>query len=265
MQPRYLVTVVSDANSEMLSRGRWWADFLQCELVTKTKKAAVSDPSERLPTGDDLLIVSIGRRTTRILVGEREFYFHPNMAKLRLLNLQRGQEDQFISAAQIVPGSSVLDCTFGLGADAIVAAACSGPNGRVIGLESEPALAALAIEGLARYEDPNFAMIAAMRRITVQNINSADYLRQLPSGSFDIVYFDPMFRHTRQRSSAVDFLRLLGNPTPLTPELLDLAKRVARQRIVIKEARNSRVFAELGISRITGGKYSPVAYGVISV
>ncbi|MGP1407976.1 MAG: class I SAM-dependent methyltransferase, partial [Selenomonas sp.] len=43
------------------------------------------------------------------------------------------------------------------------------------------------------------------------------------------------------------------------------ACRVAKRRVVLKENSRSLEFARLGFSKIAGGKYSPVHYGVIDV
>ena len=46
-------------------------------------------------------------------------------------------------------------------------------------------------------------------------------------------------------------------------EAVEEARRVARQRIVLKENSRSREFARLGFSELAGGRYSHVHYGIM--
>jgi len=46
---------------------------------------------------------------------------------------------------------------------------------------------------------------------------------------------------------------------------VEQAKRIARRRVVMKEANGSGEFQRLGFSQVLGGKYSSVAYGIIDV
>ena len=50
-----------------------------------------------------------------------EMFFHPNMSQLRVKNLRKGERDHMSEAMGLQEGMSVLDCTLGFGADAIVA------------------------------------------------------------------------------------------------------------------------------------------------
>jgi hypothetical protein len=55
----------------------------------------------------------------------------------------------------------------------------------------------------------------------------------------------------------------VANKNPLTLETIAEAKRVARQRVVLKESSKSLEFARLGFLERAGGRYSKVQYGVI--
>lgn len=264
MFPKTVVTTSLEPDSAVRERARWWAETLKCPLIPRDRDMESSLTLNRIAVANDAdVVVVVGRRVTRLAVGEREFRFHPGMAKLRIQALARGQGDRLIAACRIDKGYSFLDCTLGLAADAIVASYVVGASGKVVGLESQVLLAALAEEGLHNYIDEDKQMVEAMGRIKVVHSQAESYLAGLADETFDVVYFDPMFRHTRKKSSAMDMLRLLGNPAPLSGEAIREALRVARYRVVVKEGRGSRVFEELGISRIVGGKYSPVAYGVL--
>jgi len=219
---------------------------------------SVKDLSEKY--GVDGLMVVSARRTSYVSGGQ-EFFFHPGLARLRIKELKNGKADQMIKAMSLKQGDSVLDCTMGPGADAIVASYISGSNGRVTGLEYSPVISVLVGAGLLTYpEDEDIAL--AMRRIKVINTDYRRYLAGLDPCSYDIIYFDPMFRAPRHKSPAMNSARLLANPAPVEVETVELALRAAAKRVVMKERRGSAEFERLGFKCIVGGNYAPVAYGV---
>ncbi len=199
--------------------------------------------------------------------GENRFIFHRGMAELRILNFLRSGNDPMIAAMGLERGMSVLDCTLGLAADALVAAYALGPDGRILGLEASPVVAALTKWGLARLsEDSSDARMEtrlSASRIHVVRADHGSYLEKLPDQSFDVVYFDPMFRRPKKASAGIQPLRFFADSRPLTHDTLQQAKRVARNRVVVKEAHASPEFDRLGIRRFGGGRYSPVQYGIL--
>lgn len=208
-------------------------------------------------------ILVVGKKRLSLVYPGGEFFFHPGMAKLRIKDLLNGKTDQMIKALDLRPGDSLLDCTLGLGSDAIVASFVN-ESGMTTGIESSPVISLVVREGLAAYdggEDP--ALVRAMRRIRVDCADYNHYLKCLPDKSVDVVYFDPMFRVPGKKSCAMEVLRPLANRSPLSPEALGDALRVAARRVVVKESRKSPEFSRLGIGIISGGKHSPVAYGII--
>ena len=126
-------------------------------------------------------------------------------------------------------------------------------------------IAAVTGYGLQHFLPGNYPLYAAMRRINVVNEDYLDYLRQQPDNSVDVVYFDPMFRKPLTASSSISPLRGVADHRPLSVEAVTEACRVARLRVVMKEASGSGEFARLGFHRLVGGKYSKVHYGVIAV
>ena len=84
-------------------------------------------------------------------------------------------------------------------------------------------------------------------------------------GSYDAVYFDPMFRRPVHESEGMNALRVLADARALTAEVIAEARRVARRRVVMKERQGSREFARLGFTDLAGGKYSRIAYGVMEI
>lgn len=218
-----------------------------------------------------LLTAELGLEGWLVVAAERisfvsatgSFFFHPGLAGLRIKELNRGKTDQMIKALSVRAGSKILDCTLGLGTDAIVASYVAGNEGLVVGLEKSPLIAYLVQSGLAAYATVDKNVGAAMRRIQVIEADYHDYLRNLPADSFDVVYFDPMFRSPRWSSPAIDSLRALAEPAPVDRETICLAAKIAKECVVLKERRGSTEFERLGFEKTYGGRYAPVVYGVI--
>lgn len=210
-----------------------------------------------------LLVAKHGLLTLETPHGD--LFFHPNMAHLRLKNLRfgsGGEGDRMVEAMDLVRGMHVLDCTLGFGADAIVASFAVGPEGSVTGVESEPLIETVVGYGLQHFKAENWPIQEAMRGVHTVCDEAAHYLKTLPDKSFDVVYFDPMFRHPLMESRSLTPLRTVANYAAVTPAMIEDACRVARHRVVFKENARSHEFARLGFSHIMGGRYSKVHYGV---
>lgn len=200
-----------------------------------------------LDAGVDALLVLGGYAS--LWVDGREQRWHPGMGGLRAKRLARGERitgDSFLEAARLRPGDALLDCTLGLGADALVAAVAVGPGGRVTGLESSPALAAWAGEGFARLPGE------AASRVEVIAADHGPWLDAAPERSVDVVVFDPMFRHPRAAAPGFDLLRQLGDPRPLSRTALDRARRVARRGVLVKDGTPGWDLARLGLAPMEG-------------
>lgn len=208
-------------------------------------------------------ILMVSPKRLALVIDEQELFFHPGLAKLRIKEIQAGKTDQMIKAMDLQEGNSLLDCTLGLAADALVASYVVGSRGTVVGLEDAKPVAEIVGRGLCTYTGEKPELINAMRRIKVINEHHLQYLRKLPSNSFDVVYFDPMFRVPKTKSSSMAPLRFFANGNPLSSEAIGEAVRVARKKVVMKESRESQEFQRLNFHRVQGGRYSPVAYGVI--
>lgn len=158
-------------------------------------------------------------------------------------------------------GDLVLDCTMGMGADAIVASFAVGEQGKVIALESQPVIATLVEQGLTSYQTKLQACNQAMRRIQVIQTDYQSFLKAQPDQSFDIVIFDPMFRETVHSSAAMQVLKPLANPYPVDTASVVEAVRVARKAVLLKERVCSKEFARLGFEVVK--KSSHHAWGII--
>lgn len=200
-----------------------------------------------------------------LYIGEKKFFFHPSMAKNRITAFRKQNAiDLMVRACGIEPGCDFLDCTLGLGADAIVASYfCEG--GRVVGLEVSPGIYEVVKWGMKFYQSKMLWLNQTIKRIEVYKYDHYSYLKQQADASFDVVYFDPMFRKPILHSEALAPLRELADHSPLHCDSILQACRVARKKVVMKELADSGEMERLGFKRMPGSKYNPISYGVIDI
>lgn len=208
-------------------------------------------------------ILLVKKSSLSVVTSEGELFFHPNTAHLRIKNLRGGESDRLIDALKISSGSTILDCTLGLGSDAIVESFVTGATGKVVALEINPLIAEIVSHGLKNFSEDSTHILDAMRRINVINADYEVFLKNCAADSFDVVYFDPMFRRPIKKSSGLNPIRPLADTRPLTLEIIREAYRVAKFRVVMKEHSGSIEFERLGFKILSGGKYSSIAFGVI--
>ncbi|TCS83039.1 class I SAM-dependent methyltransferase [Tepidibacillus fermentans] len=254
-----IVTTAYDPDQSTLSRAFEITALLNATFI-KRKKQSLNALFEL-----DQEIIIVEKESAKYYVNEQQqpFFFHPSMAVLRINRLQKGDNDILVSLSQLKSGDTFLDCTMGLGSDSIVASYIVGERGRVVGIESEPVIGILVKDGLQRgwKQDPDID--AAMKQIEIRLSDHLEFLKLLPDQSFDIVYFDPMFRKGVKKSSSIAPLRKLANSNPLTIETIEQAKRVAKRAVVLKENKNSKEFERLGFTKIS--RSSSTTYGIIKV
>ncbi|MGP4041214.1 class I SAM-dependent methyltransferase [Gracilibacillus sp. D59] len=205
---------------------------------------------------DRLFISSLNKKTS--------LFFHPNLAMVRAKRLLRTEEDPFVTTAKLEKGMSVLDCTVGLASDSIIASMAVGSNGSVTGLEGSKAIYIITNEGLKTCNSSNDILDTAMRRIKVKHIPYLEYLNQLESNVYDVVYFDPMFQEAINTSDGFNPIRTHALENNLIVEALEEAKRVARKRVVLKDHWKSDRFNRYGFTQIKR-KTSLFHYGVIEL
>lgn len=199
-----------------------------------------------------------------LLLENEQFFFHPSMAKIRIGAYRKNnQEDPMIKACGLQEGDSFLDCTLGLGADAVVASFFT--QTAVVGVESSPIVAAIIKWGMRRFKSDNSWLSEPIKRIEVVNSDHSIFLSQQEENSFDVVYFDPMFRQPLLKSQPLSPLRRLADPSPLSIKTVEQACRVARSRVVIKERYLGEEFKRLGIKNVISTSRHKLAYGVINI
>lgn len=197
--------------------------------------------------------------------GEKHF-FHLSMAHLRILKLQRNENDYMIKAIKkLYPSEgkiSLLDATCGFGSDSIVASYYFKDNIDIIALEKFQALAYITNYGFRNFIAEDISITQALRAIRLYNMDFMDYLQNCKDKSFDIIYFDPMFEKAVSASSQFIPLREEIMHTALNTDIWQEALRVARLGIIVKERSFSSLFEQLKITNFVGGKYSRIKYGL---
>lgn len=256
------VTTAGRADKEIIELAKKLATEHQIPFISR-KKRSVNDIQKENGNVDCLVF---GRNRMELYRYEEKepFFFHPNLAMIRMKRLLNGENDPFLIAGDVKTGDSVLDCTLGLGADSIVASFAVGENGKVVALEENQYMALLVANGLKNWKDADESIISAMRRIEVIQADHYQYLKTLPNKSFDTVYFDPMFEETIQSSNGIKGLTHFAVHHDLTAEIINEAKRVARKRVVLKDHFRSTRFQQFGFT-VLKRKTSTFHFGFISV
>ncbi|MDI5787935.1 class I SAM-dependent methyltransferase [Bacillus licheniformis] len=122
----------------------------------------------------------------------------------------------------------MLDCTLGLGSDAIIASLAAGEQGEVRGIEKARFSLFLSRRGFNRGR-PALTFGSGDERIRVHSGDSIDYLLELDDASADIVYFDPMFDDGIKESDGIAPLRKWAHSEFTLDGALHEALRVARK------------------------------------
>ncbi len=241
--------------------------------VSKSAREEERGRAERLARRFGLSFVKPVQASGRTLVVEREgvrlvteagtIGSHPGMGLVRLRRLLRGEEhDPLITLSGAAPGDRVLDATFGFGQDALLFAHAVGSGGRVVAFESSPLLVALAVDGMPHWPSPARELTV---RIDLRLGDSRAFLFETLERSFDVVYFDPMFREPRSAAPDFPVLRALANPAPLDRDLLSRARKVARRVVVVKDAWPGRELEKLNVPVRHLRRRAEIVYGVIEV
>lgn len=217
---KLVVTTALKINQEIIREAREIAAHLKIPYLARENNSLNTLAQKNDASG--VLVLSADK--LKLVHGEEEYFFHPNMAKIRLRDLLSGKPDQMAKAMDLSSGDIVLDCTLGLGADALVESFVTGPTGQVIGLEKVPVIALVAQKGFQKYIDNNKVINQALRRIKVINADFNEFLKDASTNSYDVVYFDPMFRHPNMRSSAINAFRRLAEHEPLSKETVSLKR-----------------------------------------
>ena len=230
------------------------------ELVARARDVAARCGLPFIEAADSFPRVVIERNGARLEMGDAVTRSHPGIGLVRLRRLiKESESDPLLDLAELSAGNTVLDATFGFGQDALILAHVAA---KVVALEASPLLAALALAGMPFWSRPANEV---SKRIELRCADLRTVLPSLPDRSFDLVYFDPMFR--RARSAAPDFavLRRVAEMAPLTPEDIVQARRIARRCVIVKDAFPGAELKRLGIPAIRSRRSAEIVFGRLPV
>jgi 16S rRNA (guanine1516-N2)-methyltransferase len=254
-----LVTTSYEPKQEQLQE----AEHLALELGGRVvlRRQMTLDKLRQRFGDEDILLVS-KERIEYHHEQRQPLFFHPSTAAVRVKRLLKDEPDPLLELAGIRRGDRIIDCTAGLGSDAIVFSFAAGEEGTVTALESAKIPSFLLKQGLSVYHSEVPGLNEAMRRIRVLRTDHLTYLKQQPDASADVVYFDPMFRRPITESSSIKAIRGIADDRALTAEAIQEAVRVAARAVVLKEHRDCEEFERLGFPEIHRSS-TKIAYGVI--
>jgi hypothetical protein len=256
-----IITIAGRPQSELVQKAKQLASIYG---LSYKERRGVSIETLKSRYQDDVVVFGKNRLFISPLQGEAHLFFHPNLALVRAKRVLRGEEEPLITTAKLREGLSFLDCTLGLASDSIIASLAVGSRGSVTGVEGNPLLYFLAKEGLSSFSSGLDSVDQAMRRIKVTHSDHYSFLKQAETNSEDVVYFDPMFHSGIDASNGINTIRGQALATELTPDIIEEAKRVARERVVLKDHWKSERFAQLGFTQHKR-KTSLFHYGTIEL
>ncbi|SES09470.1 class I SAM-dependent methyltransferase [Psychrobacillus sp. OK032] len=256
-----IVTTAGRTNDIFIREAKKIASKLTLPYVNRQKKSMQKLHQEQHA---NVLVVTKERLELYVYGSTTPFFFHPNSAAFRIKRIQNGEKDLLLDALNLQKGDSFLDTTAGLCSDSIIAAYAVGENGVADACEKDEIIAYIVKHGLKVYETDNIEMQESMRRIHIIHQDAVNYLKQLDTNSYDVVYMDPMFEEVIEESSNFQSLREAGVHESLSDEWIEEAKRVAKKRVVLKAHFRSPMFEKYKFEQLTRLS-SKFHYGILDI
>ncbi len=254
-----IVTTARNTTAELKEKARELA--ASQGLIYRERKDISA--ANLLQNGQYLIVYT--QQGPEIVTKDGTHRFHLSMAQLRIENLIKGGQDHFIQALGRKRPLRILDCTFGFGSDALTASWYLNREGTVTGVESSLPMYIAGSWGCREFIHENPEVTAALRRITVIHASYQEYLKKIPKGAYDVIYFDPMFAHPVMASPQFHPVRQVLNHEPLEADILELARQKAGNRVVVKGRAFRKWKSQYPDMQIMGGRYSKVQYAVWEV
>ncbi|MED3553528.1 class I SAM-dependent methyltransferase [Cytobacillus praedii] len=227
-----IITTAGRTNEEMTRQAIKVANDLNSRFIERKKRSVQIIQQIEM---EDCIVVGKERLELYPKDETEPFFFHPNSAMFRVKRLMKGEKDPFVDAANLQAGKRLLDCTLGLASDSIVASFIVGKEGKVTGIEGNPYLGYIVKNGLQSWVSGNPDMDQAMKSIQVINDLSLSFLKSVPDQSYDCVYFDPMFEEHILESDGIKALSRFAIYEEMTGLVIEEAKRVAKECVVLKD------------------------------
>ncbi|MGM9987442.1 MAG: class I SAM-dependent methyltransferase [Bacillaceae bacterium] len=256
-----IVTTAGRTDEETIQYAKEVAIELNCIYKERRK---VSIPHMQETYQEDILVVGRNRLQLYPKGNQPPFFFHPNSATFRVKRLMDGKHDPIIETAGLRSGMRLLDCTLGLASDSIVASYVVGETGCVTGIEHNRYVAYLAKQGLQQWDSGMATFNEAMKRINVVNAHHLAFLKSCEENEYDVVYFDPMFEASLLHSDGIEGIKAFACYDELLEESIMEAKRVAKEKVILKDHYQSDRFNRFGFQQIIR-KTSKFHFGYINV
>lgn len=257
---KIVVTTTREAEENLIVKAKIVAEELNIPYINRGNLSV----KKTLLKGESDYLLVVEKDKVSISSEDGALFWHPNMSELKIKSIKQGNKEALTEAVRLTEGSSILDCTLGLGGDSLVFAYIVGENGIVVGTEVNKYIAYLTKKGLETYKDDNGIKPDYMNYIQVVNESYEEYLLKQNDNSFDVVYFDPMFKKPNKKSESINAFRDFADHSGVTKETLKEALRVCRKRVVIKERYGENDLHKLGVERLYGSRRKgSIIYGVI--
>lgn len=254
----YLISTSSKTNAYLIEQAKELSQLLQMPYVPR-KHQSVEELLDAHHCAGALVVTKEG--PSFVTKEGIPHQFHLSMAHLRLLEIDRGHADHLLRAIGYETVTSVLDCTAGLGSDSAVISYGCPQLTRHTSIEGHPILGYITNYGFRHFQHKNPSVTEALRRIQLVICNYQDYLKQIKSNQYDVIYMDPMFENPVYESP--QFLQWRGHllESKISSNIVELSLEKSK-RLVIKERKGSRLFKDIPPIEMVGGKYSSIAYGI---
>lgn len=255
------VTTAGRTDEKMILKAKMLAEELNIPFETRRKRS-INKLQEILQ--DSCIVVGKEKLELFPFGGTEPFFFHPNSSMFRIKRLLVGEQDPFVHACQLKEGEHFLDCTLGLASDSIVASHVVGDGGKVVGIEGNRYLAYLVQEGLKSWGCNVAEVNNALERVEVVHCLALEYLKKCEDNSFHVVYMDPMFDENITESDGIKGLSQIALYEDITAEMISHAKRVARNRVVLKDHFRSKRFEKYNFD-VQKRKTAKFHFGIIKL
>lgn len=217
------------------SRAQALAEQLNGVYIKRFKKTV-----KQLLELDNVLVV-YQDRLVYFNQNQQELFFHPNTAMIRI----KQNKEPLLSLVGDKP-KKILDATLGLGSDSIV---LSYAGHDVTAIEGNNIICTIVQDGLQNYCTGIGQIDDAMRRIKTVCMHYLEYLKLQPDNAYDMIYFDPMFDIEIKESKNLNGIKEIAIYQKLTDSVIQEAKRVAREKIIVKAHYLDPVFEMFSFSR----------------
>lgn len=245
-----IVTTSVKTTDELIDLAKKHAANLELGFYYRNKKTI----KELLKHFDGVLVIY--KNKISYFENDHELFFHLDTTALKLKNNDNEPLTELIPYP-----STVLDCTMGLASDSIL---LSYYGNKVTALEKNKIIHYIVNNGLKNYSANNNKILSAMRSITTYNIDCIKFLKKCEDNSFDFIYFDPMFSHNIKESTNLSGIEALADFNFPTELFLEEARRVAKNKIIVKAHFKDNIFEKYNFKRLIR-KNTKFHYGFIDI